>query len=438
MLNMYSSWMPDAPQLNNTWGQLNAVLNWCLVDDSAELKITSIESTNQIGILKVNAPPETIIKFMKDMTVSISGSFYTELTEKPFLVIEVGVGYMKITRTNFPTEIITDVSENLTIKRISAGMKRVFGGVEGGKTVFSTGDDKFFLRVDDTNPTIGGKMSTQTWTETWYKMARVMISTGFESLDEVSGIFAPVANIPAQDSANLNPSGDITGVLKWYYNPVWDDGTSSVAENRPLTRFNNAWTIFANDKVMYLIIYANTSLSVRTYNYMFGQFESNDQTFPYNCLLNAWYRYYSYSTVYTSLAAMPPHTAPFLNRSFSTTLHKVMLRSFNGVYTGNSVKEYSLDFGYSSSGNSMINYPNPMDNMISINDVLVYADNNLYGKYIGIKWISNNVIGQKIANNTTFKYLDDNNQDNYYKFMTLSEEGTTYTNHTSVMFDLTK
>lgn len=434
MLNMYASWMPDAPQLNNTWGQLNAVLNWCLVDDSEELPITSVENTDQIGILKVNAPQSTINKFIKDMTISIGGSFYTELTSKPFLIVDIGTGFMKIARTNFPTEMITDTSETLTIKRVSAGMKRAFGGVEEKKTVFATGDDKFFLRIDDTNPTDGGRMNITSWDNNWYKMARVMISNGFNSLDEVNGQFAPFAS-NTNDQYNMNPSGDFTGWAKWYYNPVWD---GNGYDNANYGRMNNAWSLFANDKVMYLIIYAGTGITHRSFSYMFGQFDCNDKTFPYNCLLNAHNRLCQYNASWSYLYPYASYNSPLLHRTYTSEWFKIMLRSYTGSYTGARVYEYSLDFGAQNSGSGGLAYPNPMDNMVSVNDALIHADDNLYGKYIGIKWISNNVINFKISNNTTFKYIGQDNQDVYYKYMLLNNEGTDRNQHTSVMFDLTK
>lgn len=432
MLNMYASWMPDAPQLNNTWGQLNAVLNWCLVDDGEELPITSVESTDQIGILKVNAPQSTITKFIKDMTISISGSFYTELTSKPFLIVDIGTGFMKIARTNFPTEMLTDTSETLKIKRVSAGMKRLFGGVEEKKTVFATGDDKFCLRVDDTNPTDGGRMSITSWGNNWYKSARVMISNGFNSLDEVNGQFAPFAS-NSNDSYNMNPSGNYNGWAKWFYNMVWD---GSSYESADIGRFNNAWAIFANDKVMYLIIYAGTGVTYRTSSYMFGQFDCNDKNFPYNCLLNAHNRLVTYNNG-NVLYPYGQYNSPLLHRTYTHEFMKIMLRSYTGTYTGSRVYEYSMDFGAQNSGAGGMPYPNPMDNMVSINDAMVYADNNLYGKYIGLKWISNNVVNGKIQNNVTFKYKD-NDGDVYYKYMVLGNESTDTNQHTSVMFDLTK
>lgn len=432
MLNMYASWMPDAPQLNNTWGQLNAVLNWCLVDDGEELPITAVESTDQIGILKVNAPQSTINKFIKDMTISIGGSFYTELTSKPFLIVDIGTGFMKIARTNFPTEMITDTADTLTIKRVSAGMKRLFGGVEEKKTVFATGDDKFCLRVDDTNPTDGGRMSISSWDNNWYKPARVMISNGFNSLDEVSGQFAPFAS-NSNDSYNLNPKGSITGWAKWIHNPVWD---GSSYESYGVGRMNNAWSIFANEKVMYLIIYAATTVSHRSYTYSFGQFDCNDERFPYNCILSAHNRLYAYNTGDT-MYPYAPYNSPILCRAISGNFMKIMLRSYTGTYTGARWNEYSMDFGASNSGNGGMQYPNPMDNMISINDAMIYCDGNMYGKFIGVKWISHDVKNNRIQNNVTFKYKE-NDEDLYYKYMVLGNEGTDTGSHTSVMFDLTK
>lgn len=434
MLNMYASWMPDAPQLNNTWGQLNAVLNWCLVDDGEELPITSVETTDQIGILKINAPQDTVVKFAKDMTISITGSFYTELTSKPFLIVDIGSGWIKIARKEFPSEILTDTADTLKIKRISAGMKRAYGGVTEKKTIFSTGDDKFFLRIDDTDPTADGRMSISSWTNTWWKMGRVMISNGFESLDEVNGYFAPFANT-ANDIHNMNPSGAYNGWSKWYYNPLWST-EGNAYDAYPYNRFNNAWSLFANDKVMYLLIYPSTGLTSKAFSYMFGQFENSDETFPYNCLLSSHNRLHTHTQSTDYISPHAQYNTPLFQRSTYNYYHNIMLRSYNGSYTGGRVYPYSFDFGSANSGSGGLTYPNPQDNMISLNDVFVYADGNLYGKYIGVKWISHNVI-DKISNGVTFKY-NDLGDDKYYKFMILAQEGTTTSYYSSVMFDITK
>lgn len=434
MLNMYASWMPDAPQLNNTWGQLNAVLNWCLVDDGEEFSITSIENTDKIGILKVNAPVETSIKFVKDMTVSISGSFYPELTSKPFLIVDNGLGWFKITRKDFTTEIITDTSDTLTIKRISSGMKRLFGGVEEKKTIFQTGDDKFCLRIDDTNPTDGGRMSISSWTESWNKMGRVMISNGFNSLDEINGYFAPYAN-NSNDIHNMHPSGNYNGWSKWYYNPTWST-EGGPYDAYSASRFNNAWAVFANDKVMYLIIYAGSGLTHHAFSYMFGEFESNDENFPYNCILASHNRLHTYNQSTEYITPHSQYNTALFQRTYYNYYHNIMLRSYTGVYTGGRIYPYSFDFGSSNSGGGGIQYPNPQDNMISLNDIFVYADSNLYGKYIGVKWISHYVY-DKISNGVTFKYKDDDS-DKYYKYMILTQEGNNSSYFTSVMFDITK
>lgn len=434
MLNMYASWMPNAPQLNNTWGQLNAVLNWCLVDDGAELPITSVENTDKIGILKINAPQETVNKFAKDMTISIVGSFYTELTSKPFLIVGIGQGWIKIARKDFPTEILTDTADTLTIKRVSAGMKRLFGGVTEKKTIFQTGDNKFCLRIDDTNPTDGGRMSITSWTESWHKMGRVMISNGFNSLDEVNGYFAPFANTN-NDQYNMNPSGNYIGWSKWYYNPTWST-EGGASDNSSATRFNNAWSLFANDKVMYLIIYGGTGLTYHAFSYMFGEFESNDENFPYNCILASHNRLHTYSQGTSYITPHSEYNTALFQRSHYNYYHNIMLRSYTGVYTGGRIYPYSFDFGSANSGGGGITYPNPQDNLISLNDIMVYADGNLYGKYIGVKWISHYVYN-KISNGLTFKYKDGNN-DKFYKYMILTQEGDNTSFFTSVMFDITK
>ena len=271
----YTSGSLDAPQLQNTYGDFNAVINY-LIDGGSEYKVVKIEPNvekeNTVRVYFENsvAPP-----FNPYQTIVVSGSEIPLYNTQMFIEsVNSQYNYYVCYHSSFAGSLNVDETTNIKMKIRTSGIIRKFGGVADKRTVikFKSGIE---YRIDDRDvrPLMTPPITPDEYNEHWLKFTRICMSSNFDSLDSSNARMMPYN--PDRPFLNFQPQGGKVGTqayILWnrvdtYYYP--SQSTSDAYTNTP-------WKIFCDEKSIFIIV-CNPNNQSEKYVYAFGGFESYNQ-----------------------------------------------------------------------------------------------------------------------------------------------------------------
>ena len=381
---LYNSLGADAPQLDNTWGCFNKLINY-IIDGGTTFSVTKIEPYKDKK-LRIYYDKGSLSRcpWSLSTTVTVSGSsnysgdYFIESIDD---INNCIIGYN--------SNIVFEGSQiesyaGISIKTKASGIKRIFGGVDDERTVIQFTDGVQY-RIDDRDP---GPLVTPVvkWNDKWWKFARVSFSEYYDSLDSTPNRLYPYN--PSRPFENIQPIGPFAGDSFFQYN-IANENEYYITQ----TSYNktiNHYQIFANEYAMYIQIFIGNMNSKYSRFYVMGSIKNSTDE---NGILvsqnysGAEYTYYNsigssyiYSEQCTSFLSV---NAP--NRS-NTLLYN------NYIKTSAITPYFCGEYGPGSripSGRYGVSYPNSKGEVI-FSDVLVF-DDVVYGKLHDIKFINTRI-----------------------------------------------
>ena len=400
----YTSDTPGAPQLNNTYGDFNNVINYIL-DGGAQNSVVSIEA---IEPNKCKLFFSVAVPFTQFQTFEVTGAVNTIYNTRYFIEsinaeLKYIICYCQTIGANTPI----DDSPNIKARLFGCGMTKVFGGIENQRTVFKTENETYY-RIDDRDfrPMVTPAVTINSTNNKWMKAARVCIADGFDSLDSTSHRMYPYN--PTRPTENFNPTGKYIGQTFVIYNRgIISADSYAGADEYKLNRQNYSvgpmkWKIYADNRTMYIILYTTADYN-QLFNrqsmavYVFGEFDGIRQDIKNSILYcnkseayndtydgNIYCGLFSYGSDNTS----PLFPSIYVNGAYSPCSIIFSDANYNTVET-----TFIGGSGLSptNSGSGGLQYPNPLDGGLYISDVLVKNSNIYFGKCNGIKFINNHI-----------------------------------------------
>lgn len=393
-MRLFTSLGGDGPKLNNTWGDFNKIINYVL-DGGTQYQVASIMS---IAENKVKITFPTAVKFVRYQVVEISGST-NALYNTTFFIESISLDNLSITCYKKDLIILQeDVTASLRCRVAPCGMTKVFGGLSDQRTVFKTASGMHF-RIDDRNfaPLV---TPATTFNNSWMKMARVCMSSSFDSLDSSLDRLYPYYDL--RPNENFKPDGKYIGQNIFIYN-VTDYNSSDYITYQYGTRGALDWNIYADENIMYIYTFTlNSSTTIiRSRCYIMGDYEPLDSNAYKGILLsyttnntydvNNMYYIFDESTSYTNSTSNNSLIFPCNNQSYTNGTMVIYDNSLGAASGVNYSSEFSIGNTHGS-GYGGLSYPNRLDNSIYISDILVYSGGTLYGKMKGVKWVNTSVV----------------------------------------------
>lgn len=403
----YTSDTPGAPQLNNTYGDFNKVINYIL-DGGVNNSVVSIEAIepNKCKLFFSGAIP-----FTQFQTFEVTGAVNSIYNTRYFVEsINVPLKYIICYCETIGANTPIDNSPNIKARLFGCGMTKVFGGIENQRTVFKTENETYY-RIDDRDfrPMVTPPVTINATNNSWMKAARVCIADGFDSLDSTSHRMYPYN--PTRPTENFNPTGKYIGQTFVIYNR----GIINISMSAPTTSTTKLtgqpaayvgpmnWKVYADNRTLYIILYTTSDASASLNRqsmavYVFGEFDGIKQDIKNSILYCNKSETYNetydgniygglYSQGYNNTAPLFPSNAVNGNvRPCSIIFSDTNYNTVETTFIGGS------GLSPTNSGSGGLLYPNPLDGGLYISDVLVKNSNIYFGKCNGIKFI-NNFIG---------------------------------------------
>ena len=267
-MKFYSSYNPSAPQLTNTWGDFNKIINY-IVDGLPAKNITSVEMNEPFKVIVTLDSPA---KCSKNETFKIENC--SNLNYNRDYIVSSYSGNQVFLYNLALTEILP-ASTNGTLKLVTPGWTRKFGGISDSRTVIKNAYGMEY-RFDDRD--FGPLVTPQVTTNSWMKVCRVSMASNYISLDSTDSPIFPYES--ARPEQTFSASGKYLPNCLIIYNKnpstranyVTDSITSnsSAAYN---TRGPMNWSIYANENFIYFCLKQNYS-NVRIYHFI-GNIEND-------------------------------------------------------------------------------------------------------------------------------------------------------------------
>lgn len=384
----YSSIADDTPNLNNTYGDFNKVINY-LIDGGTPYDIIKIEPIEK-GKVKIyyddllTNPPWT-----QYMTIVVSGSLYYN---KSFFIENIDTINKYVIAYNSTVEFdigLIDESNTITARTIPCGATRKFGGVSDMRTVIKFADGIEY-RIDDrdwtqlmASPVSAGAL--------WTKVARICMAESFDNLDFASSRQFPYTQ--ERPGENFAPVGNYIGQAVIAYN-ITNESDAYLHQNS-YGKGANAWRIYASENFILVQMYTYGYSSGYAKHVMFGSFDRSDKTITNgilhtNRLNGAWN--YTGGWQYPYNRNCSP--CLFMTIDDRSTQWAVIYNNYNGnssidiAFSGT----YSIGSSVPSGSGSSIPYPMNGQDLLYFSDVVLTNGNNIYGHMYDIKWINSNYL----------------------------------------------
>lgn len=271
----YSSLNKDAPQLSNTWGDFNKMINY-LLDGGNEKSVVSLESieSNRVTMSMIDLP------FAKSETIEITGSSNPDYNRKYYIE---SVNVVDNTAVLFNSQMMSilpiDRGIDIKAKIVKCGMIKKFGGITEQRTVFKSANGMEY-RIDDRdytqlmNPPI-------TFQPHYQKICRVSMSTNYDTLDSNVDRIAPYDDSRPQE--NFTPSGNYVGQNYFVYNQSSNSKTIGITVFDTPTKKDNTnfqrgymdWEVFADNRVLYINIISKNYTSC-SHKYILGEYNTHN------------------------------------------------------------------------------------------------------------------------------------------------------------------
>lgn len=387
----YTSASPDAPQLTNSYGDFNKIVNYI------------IDGGNLFNLLKIEPNTDKTVKIYYDInlescpwaeyqTIVVSNSTTYNMS---FFIESINIvdKYMICYNSNilFSASIIeqsTDINI-IQAKTIASGISRIFGGVSSNRTVIKF-DNSAQFRIDDRDfgPLLNPPITTN---NSWSKTARVCMSESFDTLDYTANRIWPYS--ASRPNENFLPSGNYIGQSHIFYNAT--DTNTQYLTHASSTGSGSQYKVWASNKCMYIQLYTSTSIfSSNSRFYIIGDFDAIDKT-KLNGLIQSTRlngdQPYTYATTHMRSAVV--NEAPsFLHTRSSSQSNLVAFNNSIDMATDCSIIG-SFGPGSSAPSGAGLSRPNLMDGSTYTSDALLISSANDYvGKLYDIKWINSTFI----------------------------------------------
>ena len=438
----YSNTLTDAPQLNNTWGDFNKVINY-LLDGGTDQTVVSASMTE---VDKVNIQLVDVFNLIPFCTIRITGSSIGYNGDYFVESYDANTKIAILYKSNLAI-LPTDNSDTLKFKIRPSGLIKRFGGITEQRTIFETRNGVQF-RVDDRDysPLVNPPV---TFNEIWQKVCRVCMSDNFSGLDNGASQLHPYnAERPTE---NFYPVNNYIGQAYFIYNQnpttLVDQNPSSIslidyltptAASTIKTRGPMNWAAWANDTGIIIVVkpknlqvsyhYAMLEVDNKKIGYLNAHYNKNQgydyqpaSAFAnYNTAINQYYYGYNsiddvvYNTCYPTLCGLPASMngtssfPPIMSAAHKPAI-KIVADFTNAYYSYNAVESpsilsnnYTNAPGYiQQSGNNITtNY----NGNVLISNCLIYSpdsnwattlsttlllNKNYYGQLEYVKWINN-------------------------------------------------
>jgi hypothetical protein len=322
-MKFYSSYNPSAPQLTNTWGDFNKIINY-IVDGLPAQNITSVEMNEPFKVIVTLDSPT---KCAKNETFKIENCGNVNYN-RDYIVSSYSGNQVFL--YNLALTEILPASTNGTLKLVTPGWTRKFGGISDSRTVIKNAYGMEY-RFDDRD--FGPLVTPQDATDSWMKVCRVSMSSNYTSLDYTdSPIFPYESARPEQTFSasgkylpncliiyNKDPSG---------YNHDGSDSITSDSTYAQHTRGPMNWSIYANENFIYFCLKQNYS-NVRIYHFI-GNIENDS-------FMQTWYLNNTYDDVNSASTSSFPTHVLYANYFYIQTL-------CNNFYTNYSSTSYAFSY----------------------------------------------------------------------------------------------
>ena len=321
-MKFYSSYNSGAPQLTNTWGDFNKIINY-IVDGLPDQTITSVEMNEPFKVIVTLDSPA---KCAKNETFKIENC--DNLNYNRDYIVSSYSGNQVFLYNLALTEILP-ASTNGILKLVTPGWTRKFGGVSDSRTVIKNTYGMEY-RFDDRD--FGPLVTPQVTTNSWMKVCRVSMASNYISLDSTDSPIFPYES--ARPEQTFSASGKYLPNCFIIYNKNpsshMNDGTDFITSNSaasPYIRGPMNWSIYANENFIYFCLKQNYS-NVRIYHFI-GNIENDS-------FMQTWYINNTYDFAGSTTAAFPTLVANG-NYFYMQTL-------CNNFYTNYSNTSYAFSY----------------------------------------------------------------------------------------------
>lgn len=407
----YTNASPDAPKLNNVWGDFNAVINY-IIDGGKQYKTVKIEPViGKEGTINVYFEAGKDLNFMQYQTIVITGSPITAYNNKPLFIesVNTSLNYYVCTNSTLSNSLGVDDTANIKHGIYHSGIERKFGGVADKRTVirFKKGME---YRIDDRDwrPLVTPPVTVNATNENWLKFTRISMSSNYDGLDSSSGRMYPFDN--TRPTLNFNPIGKYIGTQSYI---LWNDVSSLYYPIQSSSAKREVhYKIFADSESI-VIILQQSSNDNNKYVYSFGEFEQLNPNYKNGFLFckadtTKGYSTYDSSSFPTIYPYEPASNYLFTQDSsenlpeglFQTSITSLLYDGGNGTHVSMVRRpEFSMSADASGLDNSTaLRNTNFINGGTYFSDVIVHGtgragDKILFGKLKNFKWANSNLRG---------------------------------------------
>lgn len=431
----YTNVSLDAPKLQNTYGDLNAVINY-LIDGGTVYDVTKIEEyTEKANCVKVYF--EAASPFVQFQTIDITGSTNVTYNTQMFIEnVNTVENYFVCYNSNFNGTLPTDETTNIKMKIHNAGFTRKFGGIADNRTVIKFAQGMEF-RIDDRDwrPLVTPPVTVESSNENWLKVARLSMSSNYDSLDSaMSRTFPYNSSYP---NLVFQPSDKKIGSSA-YIQYSKTDTIFYITQSTEPPPTEMGYKIFADEHAIYIATNGVNEIAHK-FLYSFGEFErlnTNIQNGYMYCMCdNGVYGLADYdsdafgSSYYASYASYRNFFETMFERGTNLQC-SVIYDGGNGSYIDLvRAPEFYMAPIYSGYYNSRsLRNTNGINGGTYFSDVIL-SDNNgagnyqIYGKFYNFKWICTNVTGSYNGDGKIY-IIDNEYHYSHIKAIAASDYGT--------------
>ena len=290
-MKFYSSYNSGAPQLTNTWGDFNKIINY-IVDGLPAQNITSVEMNEPFKVIVTLDSPA---KCAKNETFKIENC--DNLNYNKDYIVSSYSGNQVFLYNLALTEILP-ASTNGILKLVTPGWTRKFGGVSDSRTVIKNAYGMEY-RFDDRD--FGPLVTPQVTTDSWMKVCRVSMSSNYTSLDSTDSPIFPYESARPEQTFSASGKYLPNCLIVYNKNPssYISDGSDYITSNSTSAQYTRGpmnWSIYANENFIYFCLKQNYS-NVRIYHFI-GNIENDS-------FMQTWYINNTYDFVGSTTVAFP-------------------------------------------------------------------------------------------------------------------------------------
>lgn len=270
----------NSPLLINEYGSLNALLKNVLTEGFNEVTVVSVESTDQVFIIKLPINHG----YIKNQVVALSGAI-EDLLNKEYRITKSTSDSITILKPigYVGDSITTETSLKLRVSPL--GYDIVYENTEEGILCFqnkSVSSPAILKTID--------KLPPNDYLNTWAKYARVVIGNEIDSqgnfVDNIKAPFHPA--YPDAEKTGNGVLGDtgVHGFAKWEYS-IYPGNYENIENRLANGVFPTDWRVIGDNKTFYIMI---RSMGKNKYNFNllgFGNFKSYDDFDTTNICLQA-------------------------------------------------------------------------------------------------------------------------------------------------------